>query len=69
MLLESDEGAPYGIVSFCAEEEELDGDVFQIFSPQPTVGNTFSGEFPLWLSGLRTRHSIHEDAVLIPGLS
>ena len=25
-------------------------------------------EFPLWLSKLRTRHSIHEDAGLIPGL-
>ena len=25
-------------------------------------------EFPLWLSGLRTQHSVHEDAGLIPGL-
>ena len=26
-------------------------------------------EFPLWLSGLRTLHSVHEDAGLIPGLA
>ena len=26
-------------------------------------------EFPLWLSGLRTCTSIHEDAGLIPGLA
>ena len=26
-------------------------------------------EFLLWLSGLRTQHNIHEDVVLIPGLS
>ena len=25
-------------------------------------------EFPLWLSGLRTWHSNHKDAGLIPGL-
>ena len=25
-------------------------------------------EFPLWLGGLRTRHSVREDARLIPGL-
>ena len=28
-----------------------------------------SREFPLWLSRLRTRHSVHEDGGLIPGLS
>ena len=26
-------------------------------------------EFPLWLGGLRTRHSVHEDAGSIPGLA
>ena len=26
-------------------------------------------EFPLWLSGLRTQHSLHENAGLIPGLT
>ena len=26
-------------------------------------------EFPLWLGGLRTRHSVREDAGLIPGLA
>ena len=26
-------------------------------------------EFPLWLSGLRTQHSIYEDASSIPGLT
>ena len=26
-------------------------------------------EFPLWLSGLRIQHSVHEDAGLIPGLA
>ena len=26
-------------------------------------------EFPLWLSGLRTQHNLHEDAGLIPGLA
>ena len=26
-------------------------------------------EFPLWLSGLRTRHGVHEDAGSIPGLA
>ena len=26
-------------------------------------------EFPLWLSELRTQHSVHEDAGLIPGLA
>ena len=26
-------------------------------------------EFLLWLSGLRTQHSIHEDAGSIPGLA
>ena len=26
-------------------------------------------EFPLWLSGLRTRHRVHEDAGSIPGLA
>ena len=25
--------------------------------------------FPLWLSGLRTRHSVHEDVGSIPGLA
>ena len=25
--------------------------------------------FPLWLSELRTEHSVHEDADLIPGLA
>ena len=25
-------------------------------------------EFPLWLSGLRTQHSLHEDMGSIPGL-
>ena len=25
--------------------------------------------FPLWLIGLRTQHSLHEDAALIPGLA
>ena len=28
-----------------------------------------SGEFPLWLSGLRTQRSIHEDEGSIPGLA
>ena len=27
------------------------------------------GEFPLWLSGLRTHHSVHEVAGSIPGLA
>ena len=26
-------------------------------------------EFLLWLSGLRTQHSVHEDTGLIPGLT
>ena len=26
-------------------------------------------EFPLWLHGLRTQHSVHEDAGLISGLA
>ena len=26
-------------------------------------------EFPLWLSGLRIQHSVHEDAGSIPGLA
>ena len=26
-------------------------------------------EFPLWLSGLRTQHSVHEDVGSIPGLA
>ena len=26
-------------------------------------------EFTLWFSGLRTRHSVHENAGLIPGLT
>ena len=26
-------------------------------------------EFPLWLSGLRTQHSLHEDVGLVPGLA
>ena len=26
-------------------------------------------EFPLWLSGLRIQHNIHEDVGLIPGLA
>ena len=26
-------------------------------------------EFPLWLSWLRTQHSVHEDVGLIPGLT
>ena len=26
-------------------------------------------EFPLWLSRLKTQHSLHEDAGLIPGLT
>ena len=26
-------------------------------------------EFPLWLSRLRTQHSVHEDEGLIPGLT
>ena len=26
-------------------------------------------EFPLWLSGLRTHHSVYEDVGLIPGLA
>ena len=26
-------------------------------------------EFPLWLRGLRTQHSVHEDAGSIPGLA
>ena len=30
--------------------------------------NEFS-EFPLWLIGLRTQHSVCEDAGLIPGLT
>ena len=30
----------------------------------------YTGDFPLWLSGLRTWHSLHEDAVCsIPGLA
>ena len=30
--------------------------------------NFFGGGFPLWLSGLRTRHGVCEDVCLIPGL-
>ena len=30
---------------------------------------TFLGEFPLWLSLLKTKHSVREDAGAIPGLS
>ena len=26
-------------------------------------------EFPLWLSGLRTQHSVHRDVGLVPGLA
>ena len=26
-------------------------------------------EFPLWLSGLRTQHSVHKDAGLVPRLA
>ena len=26
-------------------------------------------EFPLWLTGLRTRHTVHEDVGSIPGLA
>ena len=26
-------------------------------------------EFPLWLSGLRTQHSVYEDVSSIPGLT
>ena len=26
-------------------------------------------EFPLWLSGLRTQHSVHKDVDSIPGLT
>ena len=30
---------------------------------------TQNGELPLWLSGLRTRHTVHEDAGSVPGLA
>ena len=30
---------------------------------------TQNGELPLWLSGLRTRHSVHEDVGSVPGLA
>ena len=29
----------------------------------------YMGELPLWLSGIRTQHSLCEDAGLIPGLT
>ena len=31
--------------------------------------NLGSREFPLWHSGLRTRHSVHEDVGSTPGLT
>ena len=30
---------------------------------------TIESIFPFWLSRLRTKHSVHEDAGLIPGLT
>ena len=36
---------------------------------KPTKNFFNQGEFPLWLSGLRTQHSVHEDAGRIPGLT
>ena len=34
-----------------------------------TMPQQFITVFPLWLSRLRTQHTVHEDAGLIPGLS
>ena len=36
---------------------------------QDSVTYKSKWEFPLWLSGLRTQHSVCEDADLIPGLA
>ena len=35
----------------------------------PIIGNKIVEEFPLWVSGFRTRHSVCEDAGSIPGLA
>ena len=34
-----------------------------------TIKMLWGGEFPLWLSGLRTQHSVHENVGSIPSLT
>ena len=43
-------------------------EIVQINNWDPIKLKSF-GEFPLWLSRLRTQYSVHEDAGSIPGLA
>ena len=51
-----------GFLTHCATA----GTPFEWYSPH--FENYPMMEFPLWLRGLRTQHSVHEDAGSIPGL-
>ena len=52
----------------CIESGVL-GHIPNVFWPLLSSLKKKKMEFPLWLSGLRTRHSVREDVGLIPGLA
>ena len=50
---------------FCQKDLGLE---LQLY-PGPPAGGRATEEFPSWLSGLRSQHSVHEDTVSMSGLA